>query len=141
MRADVEQPIGIVAGGTDQHLFDFFHTFIFVVANVEAPGAIEGVAAFQRKLISDEGGVKAGGVAAYRVSSANELRPDWFSTKQTVGITAGASVPEVLVTEVVEYLGDNFEAEVEEDAEGNPEDVYFPLPLELRAAGSDFTQP
>jgi len=84
---------------------------------------------------------RAGGVAAYRVSSANELKLDWFSTKQTVGVTAGASVPEVLVTEVVEYLRDNFEAEVEEDAEGNPEDVYFPLPLELRAAGSGLAQP
>src|SRR2546422_9462502 len=75
---------------------------------------------------------KAGGVAAYRVSSANELRPDWFSTKQTVGITAGGSGPEVLVTEGVGDLPDNFEAEVEEGRERHPEGGYVPLPLEIR---------
>ncbi len=83
---------------------------------------------------------QAVGVPAYRVSSANELRPDWFSTEQTVAITAGASVPEVLVTDVVEYLRNRFGADVEEDAEGRPEDVFFPLPLELRAAAGK-TQP
>jgi len=75
---------------------------------------------------------RSAGVAAYRVAAARELREEWFSNKATVGITAGASVPEVLVTEVVAYLRDKFRADVEEDAEGRPEDVYFPLPLELR---------
>ncbi|TMG05157.1 MAG: 4-hydroxy-3-methylbut-2-enyl diphosphate reductase [Chloroflexi bacterium] len=80
------------------------------------------------------------GVPAHRVSSADELRPDWFSNKRTVGLTAGASVPEVLVTGVVNYLRDKFGANVEEDAEGTPEDVYFPMPPELRAAGAGQTQ-
>jgi 4-hydroxy-3-methylbut-2-enyl diphosphate reductase len=80
------------------------------------------------------------GVPAHRVSSADELRPDWFSNKRTVGLTAGASVPEVLVTEVVDYFRDKFGANVEEDAEGTPEDVYFPLPPELRPADAGQTQ-
>ena len=80
------------------------------------------------------------GVPAHRVSSADELRPDWFSNKRTVGLTAGASVPEVLVTGVVNYLRDKFGANVEEDAEGTPEDVYFPMPPELRTAGAGQTQ-
>jgi len=74
------------------------------------------------------------GVPAHRVASAEELRPEWFQTKQTIGLTAGASVPEVLVDEVVQHLRERFGAEVEEDAGGIPEDVYFPLPLELRQA-------
>jgi 4-hydroxy-3-methylbut-2-enyl diphosphate reductase len=80
---------------------------------------------------------RAQGVAAYRVSSATDLKSYWFTGKQAIGITAGASVPEVLVQEVVEFLTANFGAEVEEDAAGITEDVYFPLPKELReAAGS-----
>jgi 4-hydroxy-3-methylbut-2-enyl diphosphate reductase len=75
---------------------------------------------------------KGQGVPAYRVASADELRTEWFRGDQIVGITAGASVPEVLVQEVVRFLETNFDAEVEEDAAGTPEDVYFPLPLELR---------
>ena len=84
---------------------------------------------------------QSAGVPAYRVSSAEELSCNWFSTEQTVGITAGASVPEVLVNEVVDYLREKFGADVEEDAEGRPEDVYFPLPLELRPGNAGRTQP
>jgi 4-hydroxy-3-methylbut-2-en-1-yl diphosphate reductase len=84
---------------------------------------------------------RSAGVPACRVASAKELRPEWFSHKTTVGITAGASVPEVLVTAVVDYLRANFGADVEEDAEGRPEDVYFPLPVELRAVSDGRTQP
>ena len=83
---------------------------------------------------------RSAGVLAYRVASAGELRPEWFSNKQTVGVTAGASVPEVLVSQVVEYLRKQFRADVEDDPEGTPEDVYFPLPLELRAEGAGRTQ-
>ena len=49
---------------------------------------------------------KGQGVAAYRVASAEELKPEWFEDDQTIGITAGASVPEVLVQEVVRFLRD-----------------------------------
>jgi 4-hydroxy-3-methylbut-2-en-1-yl diphosphate reductase len=79
------------------------------------------------------------GVSAYRVASAADLQPAWFLDTETVGLTAGASVPEVLVEEVVEYFRGEFGAEVEDDAGGIPEDVYFPLPLELRAASAKRT--
>jgi 4-hydroxy-3-methylbut-2-en-1-yl diphosphate reductase len=76
------------------------------------------------------------GVSAYRVASATDLKREWFRHCETVGLTAGASVPEVLVEEVVEYFRAEFGAEVEDDAGGIPEDVYFPLPLELRTASA-----
>jgi len=80
---------------------------------------------------------KSLGVAAYRVASTAELKRKWFRGNETVGLTAGASVPEVLVEEVVEFFRREFSAEVEEDAGGIPEDVYFPLPLELRTAAAE----
>jgi 4-hydroxy-3-methylbut-2-enyl diphosphate reductase len=77
------------------------------------------------------------GVPAHRVASFAELKPEWFRNTQIVGVTAGASVPEVLVEEVVEYFRSEFGAEVEDDAGGIREDVYFPLPLELRTAAAE----
>jgi 4-hydroxy-3-methylbut-2-enyl diphosphate reductase len=76
---------------------------------------------------------RAQGVMAHRIASAEELNPDWFTVDQDVAITAGASVPEVLVRDVVEHLRQSFSAEVVEDPDVTPEDVYFPLPRELRA--------
>jgi 4-hydroxy-3-methylbut-2-enyl diphosphate reductase len=75
---------------------------------------------------------KTQGVPAYRVASAAELDRGWFIEDQEVAITAGASVPEVLVREVVDRLREWFNAEAVEDPVGEPEDVYFPLPRELR---------
>jgi 4-hydroxy-3-methylbut-2-enyl diphosphate reductase len=75
---------------------------------------------------------KAQGVRAYRVASADELDVDWFRNAEHVALTAGASVPEVLVGQVVDYLREFFDAEVIEDPGGKPEDVFFPLPRELR---------
>jgi 4-hydroxy-3-methylbut-2-enyl diphosphate reductase len=72
------------------------------------------------------------GTPAHRVQSASELDDGWFEGVETVAITAGASVPEYLVEEVVAYLLDHFGAEVAEDADGQPEQVEFPLPKELR---------
>jgi 4-hydroxy-3-methylbut-2-en-1-yl diphosphate reductase len=77
------------------------------------------------------------GVPAYRVASTAELKPEWFRGTDTVGMTAGASVPEVLVEEVVDYLRAEFDATIADDPEGIPEDVYFPLPMELRTAAAE----
>jgi 4-hydroxy-3-methylbut-2-enyl diphosphate reductase len=81
------------------------------------------------------------GVRAYRIASITELKPEWLGQSETVGLTAGASVPEVLVEEVVLYLRHEFDATVEEDDGGAPEDVYFPLPLELRVAAAPVESP
>jgi 4-hydroxy-3-methylbut-2-en-1-yl diphosphate reductase len=69
-------------------------------------------------------------VAAYLVDSAGDLKPEWLEGKQCVGITAGASAPEVLVQEVIARLNQLGEVDVRE-LEGINENVVFPLPRAL----------
>jgi len=70
------------------------------------------------------------GVPAYLVDSAAELKPEWLQGKLHVGVSAGASAPEVLVSEVVARLTDLGASEVKE-IEGIEENVAFPLPKSL----------
>jgi 4-hydroxy-3-methylbut-2-en-1-yl diphosphate reductase len=72
------------------------------------------------------------GVVAYMVDNASELKPEWVAGKSVVGVTAGASAPEVLVKQVVDRLR-NFGAASVEELDGTPEKVVFPLPKELAA--------
>jgi 4-hydroxy-3-methylbut-2-en-1-yl diphosphate reductase len=72
------------------------------------------------------------GVAAYMVDNARELKPEWVDGSQCVGITAGASAPEVLVQEVVARLRELGAADVSE-LSGITERVTFPLPKNLVA--------
>ena len=67
------------------------------------------------------------GVPAYMVDNAQELRPEWVAGKAVVGVTAGASAPEVLVREVIERLRALGAGDVRE-LEGATEKVTFPLP-------------
>ena len=69
-------------------------------------------------------------VPAYLVDNASELQPEWLQGKQRVGITAGASAPEVLVQEVIARLKELGAVNVRE-AEGIQENVVFPLPKAL----------
>jgi 4-hydroxy-3-methylbut-2-enyl diphosphate reductase len=69
-------------------------------------------------------------VPAYLVDNAGEVQPEWLAGKSRVGITAGASAPEVLVQEVIERLKQLGAAEVRE-MEGIDENVVFPLPRSL----------
>jgi len=69
-------------------------------------------------------------VPAYLVDNAGELKPEWLQGKQRVGITAGASAPEVLVQEVIARLKELGAVNVRE-AEGIQENVVFPLPKAL----------
>jgi len=48
----------------------------------------------------------AGAKKAFRVDYATEIQPEWFEDVETVGVTSGASVPEELVTEVLDYLAE-----------------------------------
>ena len=57
--------------------------------------------------------LEAGAPAAYRVDYARELEESWFAGARTVGLTSGASVPEILVREVIERLGEMGFGEVE----------------------------
>ena len=70
------------------------------------------------------------GKRAYLVDSAAQLRPQWLQGAKTVGVTAGASAPEVLVQEVVSALKMLGAARVRE-LDGITENVTFPLPKTL----------
>ena len=72
------------------------------------------------------------GVPARLIERASDIDWDWLGHPETVGITAGASAPEVLVREVVEALAERFDVvEVEDDHV--PERTVFKLPRELVA--------
>jgi len=70
------------------------------------------------------------GVPAYMVDNAREFDPLWVNNKSRVGVTAGASAPELLVREVVARLRELGAVEVSELA-GITEKVAFPLPRNL----------
>ncbi len=71
------------------------------------------------------------GPHAHLIDGVAEIQPEWFEGVETVLITAGASAPEDVVQECVEYLKNNFDATIEE-AVVREEDVHFPLPRTLR---------
>ncbi len=72
-------------------------------------------------------------VRAYLIDGASDIDLSWFESDDTVLITAGASAPETVVEECVKYLQDRFGAAVEARSI-RPEEVYFPLPKEIRRA-------
>ena len=73
------------------------------------------------------------GVGGYLVDGPDDMRREWFEGKQAVGVTAGASAPEILVQQVVERLR-TWGATVPEEVVGREEKVFFALPRELRNA-------
>jgi 4-hydroxy-3-methylbut-2-enyl diphosphate reductase len=74
------------------------------------------------------------GVDAYMVDSAADLRPEWIAGKPRVGVTAGASAPEVLVNELIGRLQE-LGAKSVRPLEGIAEHVVFTLPRELAGRG------
>ena len=70
------------------------------------------------------------GADAYMVDDASELRAEWFEGKRRVGVTAGASAPELLVQQVVERLRALGAVSVR-SVPGARETVHFPLPMGL----------
>ena len=73
-------------------------------------------------------------IPSYLIDSYKDIRSDWLKNVESIGITAGASAPEVLVTEVVSYLKEMGATEVEELTVVE-EDVEFLLPKELAMLG------
>lgn len=73
----------------------------------------------------------ASGKRAYLLDGVHELQDQWFEGVETVGITAGASAPEVVVEETIEAIRSRYGATVE-DFKTREENVHFPLPRELR---------
>ncbi|QAY70302.1 4-hydroxy-3-methylbut-2-enyl diphosphate reductase [Xylanimonas protaetiae] len=88
--------------------------------------------------------VQAGAGASYRVDRAAEIQDAWLEGATTVGVTSGASVPEILVQDVIAHLGAHGFEHVEEVRTAT-EELMFSLPKELRsslkAAGRDVKPP
>jgi 4-hydroxy-3-methylbut-2-enyl diphosphate reductase len=76
-----------------------------------------------------------GAKAAYRVDYASEIKQEWLDGVASVGVTSGASVPEVLVQEVLDDLADAGYVSVEQVVTAE-EDLMFSLPRELRTDAS-----
>ncbi|TDP99547.1 4-hydroxy-3-methylbut-2-enyl diphosphate reductase [Leifsonia sp. 115AMFTsu3.1] len=72
-----------------------------------------------------------GAKAAYRVDYASEIKQEWLDGVSSVGVTSGASVPEVLVQEVLDDLAGAGYQDIEE-VKTAEEDLMFSLPKELR---------
>ena len=71
------------------------------------------------------------GIPAYLIDGTDDIDLAWFEGKQSIGVTAGASAPEVLVNEVMDFLQQQFDAEVVTDP-SRKESISFQLPKELR---------
>lgn len=75
------------------------------------------------------------GTEAYLIDSEDDIQPQWLAGKAAVGITAGASAPEVLVQKVVDYL-QSLGATLPQEQVGTPENITFSMPKELRLPAS-----
>ena len=73
------------------------------------------------------------GIHGYLIDGPEDLRREWFEGKHAVGVTAGASAPEILVKQVVDRLRE-WGGKAAEEVTGRPEKVVFSLPRELRRA-------
>lgn len=71
------------------------------------------------------------GVPAYLVDNAGDIDPAWLEGKRRIGVTAGASAPEVLVEDVIARLS-ALSGSAVRNLDGVPEKVTFPLPKELQ---------
>ena len=71
------------------------------------------------------------GVPSHLVDQPEQIKQDWFQGINVVGVTAGASAPEILVKQVIDQIK-IFGGEVVNEADGPSENVSFSLPIELR---------
>ena len=71
------------------------------------------------------------GIPGHLIDGPEDLRREWFDGKKTVGVTAGASAPELLVARVVQRIKE-WGGETSQELEGREENVVFSLPRELR---------
>ncbi|NLB99630.1 MAG: 4-hydroxy-3-methylbut-2-enyl diphosphate reductase [Pseudomonas formosensis] len=71
------------------------------------------------------------GTPAYLIDGADEIRPEWLEGVSTIGVTAGASAPDILVQQVIQHLRDSGADNVTELA-GREENIVFSMPKELR---------
>jgi 4-hydroxy-3-methylbut-2-enyl diphosphate reductase len=71
------------------------------------------------------------GVESYLINNASDIKNKWLENKNSIGITAGASAPEVLVEEVMQYLSERFHTTIK-SISGIEENIKFKLPKEVR---------
>jgi 4-hydroxy-3-methylbut-2-enyl diphosphate reductase len=71
------------------------------------------------------------GVPGYLIDGPQDLKPEWFAGRAAVGVTAGASAPELLVQQVVQQLK-AWGGEAPAEVSGREERVFFTLPRGLR---------
>ncbi|MFW5425668.1 MAG: 4-hydroxy-3-methylbut-2-enyl diphosphate reductase [Methylophagaceae bacterium] len=79
------------------------------------------------------------GTPAYLIDDADDIEPEWLNDKQIIGVTAGASAPEILVKQVVKRLKKLGVTQAKED-QGQREMVEFSLPKELKIDISRLSQ-
>jgi 4-hydroxy-3-methylbut-2-enyl diphosphate reductase len=79
------------------------------------------------------------GLPGYLIDGPQDLRPEWFAGKAVVGVTAGASAPELMVQQVIEQLR-SWGAEVPRELAGREERVTFTLPRGLRRGAGPGTE-
>jgi 4-hydroxy-3-methylbut-2-enyl diphosphate reductase len=80
------------------------------------------------------------GIPSHLIDGVSEIQQSWFTDVETVLITAGASAPEQVVQECIEYLETNFGATIREETV-RKEGVHFPLPKSLRQLLNAETSP
>jgi 4-hydroxy-3-methylbut-2-en-1-yl diphosphate reductase len=73
------------------------------------------------------------GIPGYLIDGPEDLQREWFEGRRVVGVTAGASAPEVLVTRVIQRIRE-WGGELPKELQGREENVVFSLPRELRSA-------
>jgi 4-hydroxy-3-methylbut-2-enyl diphosphate reductase len=72
-----------------------------------------------------------GAKASYLIDYAEQMQDEWFEGVETIGVTSGASVPEILVTDVLKSLAEQGFKDVKEVTAAE-ESLLFALPPELR---------
>ncbi|EAR07713.1 4-hydroxy-3-methylbut-2-enyl diphosphate reductase [Reinekea blandensis] len=76
------------------------------------------------------------GCDAYLIDSVDQLEPAWFEGKSQIGVTAGASAPDILVKQVIDGL-QNYGANPPVELDGVQENITFSMPKELRLTPVD----
>mgnify|MGYP001491533068 CR=1 FL=1 len=71
------------------------------------------------------------GAESYLIDTADDINPKWLVGKNSIGISAGASAPEILVSNVINYL-QSLGASIIDELDGIPENITFSVPKELR---------
>ena len=73
------------------------------------------------------------GIKSYLIDGPDDIQPDWLENCQRVGVTAGASAPEVLVQQVIARLKE-LGGKTAQEVQGRKETIVFSLPPALRRA-------